>query len=478
MRLRILERIVQKWVKFFWKFAGRCDTISDGLIELPYISRFWGKQVRCLHGPAAVWKAPLSKPECPAAVLSPVHCFTRYEGEPFDVSGFCSGRMEKASRFLPGRFLDPLSSHIFNWKGSFTMDLQQLLAMIHPADKAAAQRASDYIDSLVKPLRSLGKLESIAVQLASITGQTKNTFPKRCVLIFSSDNGVVEEGVASAPQSVTTSQTINFTRGVTGVCVLAEQAGAEIRVYDMGVNGDVNIPGIISRKIRKGTSNIAKGPAMTRSEAVQALLTGAQAAFDSVDEGFSLLGIGEMGIGNTTTSSAVLCGLTGLDPAETSGKGAGLTEEAYQHKLSVIRTALSVNHPDSADPVDVLAKVGGFDLAAMTGAYLGAAARRVPVVIDGFISVVAALCAARICPAAADFMLPSHCSKEKGYAVAARELGVAPYLLLDMGLGEGSGCPIAFSVIDFACAMAGRMATFEEAAIDDGFLDSLQGADF
>lgn len=358
------------------------------------------------------------------------------------------------------------------------MDLQQLIASVRPADKEAEEKASAYLDSLVKPLRSLGRLETIAARLAAVTGQTRNTFPKRCVLIFSADNGVVEEGVASAPQSVTISQTINFTRGITGVCVLAEQAGAEIRVYDMGVNGDVDVPGVCSRKIRRGTSNIAKGPAMSRREAEQALLAGAQAAFDGAGEGFSLLGIGEMGIGNTTTSSAVLCGLTGLDPAETSGKGAGLTEEAYQHKLEVIRTALSVNRPDPADPVDVLAKVGGFDLAAMTGAFLGAAARRIPVVIDGFISVTAALCAARLCPAAADYMLPSHCSKEKGYAVAARELGITPYLLLDMGLGEGSGCPIAFSLIDFACAMTNHMATFEEAAIDDQFLDSLRGERF
>lgn len=358
------------------------------------------------------------------------------------------------------------------------MNLNQVIASIHPSDQEGTARAQEYIDSLVKPLRSLGKLETIAAKLAGITGTTKNTFPKRCVLVFSSDNGVVEEGVASAPQSVTAAQTVNFTRDLTGVCVLAKQANAELRVYDMGVNADLNCPGIFDRKIRKGTSNIYHGAAMSREEAERAILTGVQAAFDAADEGFSLFGIGEMGIGNTTTSSAVLCGLTGLAPEETSGKGAGLTEEAYQHKLEVIRTALERNHPDSKDAVDTLAKVGGFDIAAMAGAFLGAASRKIPVVMDGFICAVAALCAARLCPAVTDYIIPSHCSKEKGYAVAVKELELSPMLLLDMGLGEGSGCPIAFSVIDFACAMVNNMATFEEASIDDTYLENVKDADF
>lgn len=358
------------------------------------------------------------------------------------------------------------------------MEYQALIASIAPSDKAAGQAAAAYIDSLVKPLRSLGKLETIAAKLAAVTGRTKNTFDRRCVLVFGADNGVVDEGVASAPQSVTAAQMVNFTRGVTGVCVLAEQAHADLRVYDVGVNADLNAPGIIGRKIRRGTANLAQGPAMSREEAVRALETGMQAALDAVGEGYTLLGIGEMGIGNTTTSSAVLCALTGRAPEETSGKGAGLTEEAYRKKLGVIRRGLTVNRPDGGDVLDVLAKVGGLDIAAMAGAFLGAASRRVPVVMDGFICAVAALCAARLCPAVTDYIIPSHCSKEKGYAVAAGELGLEPMLLLDMGLGEGSGCPIAFSVIDFACAMVNRMATFEEASIDGEYLENVKDAEF
>ncbi len=356
--------------------------------------------------------------------------------------------------------------------------LEELIGSITPADLQAEQKAQEYIDSLAKPLRSLGKLESISRKLAGMTGKTQNTFSKRCVLIFSSDNGVVEEGVASAPQSVTLAQTINFTRNLTGVCVLAQQAGAGIKVYDMGVNAELHHPGIIDRKIRKSTFNIAKGPAMSREEALRALMAGASAAIDAAEEGYQMIGIGEMGIGNTTTSSAVLCGLTGLKPEETSGKGAGLTEESYQHKIEIIRQALAVNQPDSGDVLDVIAKVGGFDIAAMAGAFLGAASRRMPAVMDGFICSVAALCAARLCPAVVDYIIPSHCSKERGYAVAVKELGLSPMLLLDMGLGEGSGCPIAFSVVDFACAMTNHMATFAQAAIDDSYMDAVRDAEF
>ena len=358
------------------------------------------------------------------------------------------------------------------------MQLQELLSDIRPADAQAARQAADYCDGLVKPLRSLGRLETLAARLAGITGKVHNQFPKRTVLVLCSDNGVVEEGVASAPQSVTLMQTRNFARGLTGVCVLAKQAGARVLPIDVGVNGEVGDPRVLDRKIRPGTANIRRGPAMTREEALRALLVGAECAREAVDQGDTLLGTGEMGIGNTTTSSAVLCALTGRTPEETTGKGAGLTEEAYQAKLAVIRDALAVNRPDPNDVLDVLAKVGGLDICGMAGVFLGGASRRVPVVMDGLISSVAALCAVRLCPAARDYIIPSHCSKERGYAVAAAELGLEPFLLLDMGLGEGSGCPIAFSLIDFACTMMNDMATFEQAAIDDGFLDAVKDADF
>ncbi len=362
-------------------------------------------------------------------------------------------------------------------EGENAMYYQEIISAIVPSDKEAGKRAQAYIDSLVKPLRSLGKLERIAVKLSSITGEVKNVFPSRCVLVFGADNGIVEEGVASAPQSVTASQMVNFTKGITGVCVFAQEAGADVLVYDVGVKGQLPAAGIVNVKVRMGTANFTKGPAMEREEAVRALETGMRAAFDAGDK-YTLLGVGEMGIGNTTTAAAVLSALTGLPPEETSGKGAGLTEEAYRHKLEVIRRGIEKNRPDKNDVLDVLAKVGGLDIAAMAGAFLGAAARRLPVVMDGFISAVAALCAVRICPQAADYLFPSHRSKEKGFAVLERELSLSPFLQLDMGLGEGSGCPIAFTVIDFACVMMGKMATFAEAAIGDEFLDSVRDADF
>jgi len=358
------------------------------------------------------------------------------------------------------------------------MYYEEIVSAVVPSDKEAGERAQVYIDSLVKPLRSLGKLEGIAVKLASVTGKLKNAFPTRCVLVFGADNGIVEEGVASAPQSVTASQMVNFTKGITGVCVFAKEAGAEVLVYDVGVKGQLPAAGIVNAKVRMGTANFTKGPAMEREEAIRALEAGMRAASDAGDRGYTLLGVGEMGIGNTTTAAAVLSALTGLPPEETSGKGAGLTEEAYRHKLEVIRMGIEKNRPDRDDVLDVLAKVGGLDIAAMAGAFLGAAARRLPVVMDGFISAVAALCAVRICPQAADYLFPSHRSKEKGFAVVERELSLSPFLQLDMGLGEGSGCPIAFTVIDFACAMMGKMATFAEASIGDEFLDGVRDADF
>lgn len=354
------------------------------------------------------------------------------------------------------------------------MQIEELLAEIHPADRQAARRAAAYCDGLVKPLHSLGGLEALAVRLAGMTGSLKNHFEKRAVLVLCADNGVVVEGVASAPQSVTLAQTRNFARGITGVCVFARQAGARVLPIDVGVNGVVGDPRVLDRKVRPGTDNIRRGPAMRREEALRALLAGAECAREAIAEGDTLLGAGEMGIGNTTTASAVLCALTGRSPEETTGRGAGLTDEAYQRKLAVIREALAVNQPNSADPLDVLAKVGGLDLCGMAGVFLGGASRRVPVVADGFISVVAALCAVRLCPAAGDYLLPSHRSKEPGYAVAAAELGLEPFLRLGMGLGEGSGCPLAFCLIDFACAMMNDMATFEQAAIDDDFLDAVK----
>ena len=327
---------------------------------------------------------------------------------------------------------------------------------------------------LAKPPGSLGRLEELSVQLAGITGRVHNTMEKKQLLVFAADNGVVDEGVSSAPRSVTLSQTVNLTRGKTGAATLCRHFGCGITVCDVGVAADIREAAVINRKIAYGTQNIAKGPAMTRAECERAILTGIELAAETDAD---VLGIGEMGIGNTTTSSAVLAALLGVDAEIVTGRGGGVTDAAFERKKAVIRMAVERSAPDRTDAVDVLAKVGGFDIAAMCGAFLGAAAARRPVVIDGFISAVAALCACRICPAVRAYLVPSHASYEIGYQLAMDEMGLAPMLLLGMRLGEGSGCPLAFEILDAACAVINDMATFDEAGIDDGYLDEIREGD-
>ncbi|HQI17385.1 MAG TPA: nicotinate-nucleotide--dimethylbenzimidazole phosphoribosyltransferase [Bacillota bacterium] len=347
---------------------------------------------------------------------------------------------------------------------------ERTVAGIRPAYEESKKEAAERLDKLVKPIGSLGKLEDIAVKISGITGKQKNSFDKKVTIIMASDNGVAEEGVSAAPQAVTALMTINFLKGITGVCVLSKHAGADIRVVDIGVGSDLEYPGLINRKVRKGTSNMAKGPAMSKEEAISAIETGIEMVSQLVKEGYSLFGTGEMGIGNTSTASAVAMAFLGCSAEEAVGKGVGLTEEGYANKKSVIERAISINKPDPYDPIDVLSKVGGFDIAGMTGCFLGAAYCRVPIVIDGFISAAAALAAYRINPLVRDYIIPSHLSAEPGYSLVINEIGLEPLLDLNMRLGEGSGCPLAFNIIEAAEAIISDMATFEEATIRDDFL--------
>lgn len=352
--------------------------------------------------------------------------------------------------------------------------LKSLLDAIRPLDAQAMEEARRRQAQLAKPPGSLGRLEDLSVQLAGITGQVCSRVDKKHLLVFAADNGVVEEGVSSAPQSVTLMQTVNLTHAKTGASVLAKHFGCGITVCDVGVNAQIREPRVWNRKIAFGTGNIAHGPAMTRQQALQAILTGAEVAASTDAQ---VLGIGEMGIGNTTTSSAVLAVLLDVPVETVTGRGGGITDESFRRKKEVIRQAIAVNCPDRADVVDVLRKVGGFDVAAMCGAFLGAAATHRPVVIDGFISVVAALCAYRLCPQVRGYLVPSHASYEIGYKLAMEELELEPMLLLGMRLGEGSGCPIAFQVLEAACAIIGDMATFDQAGIDDEYLDPIRQGD-
>lgn len=352
--------------------------------------------------------------------------------------------------------------------------LKSLLDAIRPLDEQAMEEARRRQAQLAKPPGSLGRLEDLSVQLAGITGQVCSRVDKKHLLVFAADNGVVEEGVSSAPQSVTLMQTVNLTHAKTGASVLAKHFGCGITVCDVGVNAQIREMRVLNRKIAFGTGNIAHGPAMTRQEALQAILTGAEVAASTDAQ---VLGIGEMGIGNTTTSSAILAVLLDVPVETVTGRGGGITDESFRRKKEVIRQAIAVNRPDGADVVDVLRKVGGFDVAAMCGAFLGAAATRRPVVIDGFISVVAALCAYRLCPQVRGYLVPSHASYEIGYKLAMEALELEPMLLLGMRLGEGSGCPIAFQVLEAACAIIGDMATFDQAGIDDEYLDPIRQGD-
>ena len=343
-----------------------------------------------------------------------------------------------------------------------------------PLDEAAMAAARERQAQLAKPPGSLGRLEDFSIQLAGITGKVHNTMDKKHLLVFSADNGVVEEGVSSAPQSVTLQQTINLTRAKTGASTLCKHFGCEITVCDVGVNADIKEEKVLNKKIAYGTNNIVQGPAMTREQAEKALSIGMELALASDAD---VIGIGEMGIGNTTTSSAVLAVLLDADVEAVTGRGGGITDDSFRKKKDVIRKAIEINAPDKNDVLDVLSKVGGFDITAMCGAFIGAAMARKPVVIDGFISVVAALCAVRICPNVRHYLIPSHASYEIGYTLAMEALDLKPMLLLGMRLGEGSGCPIAFEVLSAACAIINTMATFDQAGIDDGYLDEIRQGD-
>ena len=350
----------------------------------------------------------------------------------------------------------------------------QLHWNIAPLDEAAMAAARERQAQLAKPPGSLGRLEELSVQLAGITGKVHNKIEKKHLLVYAADNGVVAEGVSSAPQSVTLMQTINLTRHKTGASTLCKHFGCDITVCDVGVNAVIKEPMVLNRKIAFGTGNIAKGPAMTREQAIQAIEIGRELA-KSTDA--DVVGIGEMGIGNTTTSSAVLAVLLDADVEAVTGRGGGITDKSFLKKKQVIKDAIAINAPDKRNVIDVLAKVGGFDIAAMCGAFLGCGEARRPVVIDGFISAVAALCACRLCPEVKGYLIPSHASYEIGYKLAMDAMELQPMFLLGMRLGEGSGCPLAFEILDAACAVINDMATFDQAGIDDGYLEEIREGD-
>lgn len=346
------------------------------------------------------------------------------------------------------------------------MNINDLLKNLEPLNNDARQKAAARLNSLTKPIGSLGVLEDIVIKLAGITGEIMPQVKKKLVVVMAGDHGVVEEGVSTAPQSVTTEMVYNFLNGGAGINVLARCAGAQVKVVDVGVaNPDLKYAGLISRKVRLGTANMAKGPAMSREEALQAISVGIEVAQEEINQGVQLLATGEMGIGNTTPSSAILKVYSDADLSTIVGPGVGLNDEGVLNKIKVIAAALKVNEPDPADPLDVLAKVGGLEIAGMAGLILGSAAGKVPVVIDGFISGVAALIACKIAPQVKDYIIASHLSEEPGHKLVLEVMGMEPMLKMRMRLGEGTGAALAFNIIEAASRIMSEMATFKEAGV-------------
>ncbi|MGO4106747.1 nicotinate-nucleotide--dimethylbenzimidazole phosphoribosyltransferase [Paenibacillus sp. YAF4_2] len=343
--------------------------------------------------------------------------------------------------------------------------LENVIEQITPYQESAAQHAKAHSDQLTKPTGSLGKLEDIAFRLAGISGKLWPNLSRKAVVVMAGDHGVCEEGVSAYPQEVTPQMVLNFLGGGAAVNVLARQAGADVYCVDMGVNADIEHPDLINRKVVRGTANMATQPAMSRDEAMQAIMAGVQVADELARQGYRLFATGEMGIGNTTPSAALTSVLTGLSPEQSVGRGTGINDESWRHKIEVVKRAIAVNEPDAADPIDVLAKVGGAEIAGMAGFIIGAAANGCPVVIDGFISSVAALVSVRLAEQVKPYLFASHLSHEQGHATVLESMGLSPMIQLDMRLGEGTGAVLCFHFIDAALKLMQEMATFDSAGV-------------
>ena len=345
-------------------------------------------------------------------------------------------------------------------------DILEYARLIQSTDIQVQKEVESYIDNLTKPVGALGQLEEMVIKLAGIQRTKHIHIDKKVVVIMCADNGVCDEGVSECPQEVTYQVTSNFTKGITGINRMTHFSKSDICVVDVGVKGHVHSPLVHNRKIREGTHNMCVQSAMTREEVVKAINIGIESVEQLIKEGYEVFGTGEMGVGNTTTSAAVLSVLTGEEVQKVTGKGSGVKEETFSRKREVIIRAITKHNPNKEDVIDVLAKVGGFDLAGLCGVFLGAAKNQKAVVIDGFISAVAALCAYKIAPKCIEYIFPSHMSKETGMGIAMQALGMAPYFHVGMRLGEGTGCTLTFQLMDMALYTLYSMGTFEEAAIE------------
>lgn len=348
------------------------------------------------------------------------------------------------------------------------MTLTDAIRRIPPLDPDLMQRTQARLDRLTKPIGSLGRLEELAVRYVAMTGIESPKSPRSAVFVFAADHGVTAEGVSAYPSAVTAQMVLNFLRGGAGVNVLANHVGADVRVVDIGVASDFEaLPELIRKKVARGSQNFTRMPAMSRVEAEQALGVGVRIAALAAQDGIRLVGTGDMGIGNTTPSAAITAVMTGCRVVDATGRGTGIGDETYAHKVAVIERALAMHRPDPRDPLDVLMKVGGLEIAGLTGFILGAAAHRVPVVLDGFIAGAAALLAVAFAPQCRDYLIASHLSVECGHRAALQHLGLHPLLDLNLRLGEGTGACLAIGLIQAAIKILTEMATFAEAGVSE-----------
>jgi nicotinate-nucleotide--dimethylbenzimidazole phosphoribosyltransferase len=348
------------------------------------------------------------------------------------------------------------------------MTLEETLKRTRPLDRAIERTAQARLDSLTKPRGSLGKLEELARRVSVIQGQVPPHLGRKTLYVFAADHGINEENVSAYPKGVTAQMTHNFLKGGAAINVLARHCGVDIEIVDAGVDHDfAPSSGLRDCKIRRGTANFARGPAMTRAEAVRSVELGIHLAEETAAKNVFLLGAGDMGIGNTSSAAAILCALKGTSPADAAGRGTGIDDATFARKIAAIQTGLDINRPNPNDPLDVLAKVGGLEIGAITGVILGAAALRIPTVLDGFIAGAAALLAQRISSQVREFLFASHLSAERGHALMLEDLQLVPLFDLSMRLGEGTGSCLAMGLVEAAVKIMGEMATFESAGVKE-----------
>jgi nicotinate-nucleotide--dimethylbenzimidazole phosphoribosyltransferase len=358
------------------------------------------------------------------------------------------------------------NSSFILFKGSIMNTLNHLINSIQPLNTEAMAAAEARQAALTKPAGSLGRLEALSIQAAGITGSARPQINHKVVVVMAGDHGVAAEGVSAFPQAVTPQMVLNFLYGGAAINVLAKQAGARVVIVDMGVATSFEPhPGLIDRKIAPGTANMALGPAMSRAQAEQAVLAGAAVVEAEIGKGLDLLATGDMGIGNTTPSAAIAAVFTGADPAVIVGRGTGVDDAGLERKITAVSRAIAVNQPDKEDGLDVLAKVGGFEIGGLAGAILAAAAGRKLVLIDGFISTAAAMLAVALNPAVRAYLVAGHCSQEQGHRLMLQWLGLEPLLDLNLRLGEGTGAVLAMHLVEAGCRTLNEMATFGEAGV-------------